>query len=98
MSTLVNLAIFPIGRGESVSAYVARTVAIIRDSGLDYQMGPMGTAIEGEWAEVMAVVERCLQALAADCDRVYGIVTFDWRRGQGGRLTQKVQSVADKLA
>jgi uncharacterized protein (TIGR00106 family) len=58
MSTLIDFSIFPVGKGESVSPFVARVVAIIRDSGLQYKLGPMGTTIEWEWDELMDVVTR----------------------------------------
>jgi uncharacterized protein YqgV (UPF0045/DUF77 family) len=35
-----------------------------------YQLTPMGTILEGEWAEVMGVVTDCLETLKADCPRV----------------------------
>ncbi|MCU0970108.1 MAG: thiamine-binding protein, partial [Rubrivivax sp.] len=33
----------PAGKGESVSAYVARILDVIDKSGVDYQLTPMGT-------------------------------------------------------
>jgi uncharacterized protein YqgV (UPF0045/DUF77 family) len=45
----------------------------------------------------MAVVQKCYEALAVDCDRVSCTLKMDWRRGAGGRITSKVQSVQQKL-
>ena len=61
MSTLINFSIFPLDKGESVSVYVARVLEIVRDSGLAYKLNSMGTALEGEWNEVMGVVTRCFE-------------------------------------
>ena len=36
-----------------------RVVGLIKNSGLPYTFGPMGTAIEGEWSEVMELLTRC---------------------------------------
>jgi uncharacterized protein (TIGR00106 family) len=80
-------------KGESVGAYVARALDIVDRSGLPYKLGPLGTCIEGEWPEVMAVVQRCFEALAADSNRIACTVKMDWRRGQAGRLESKVASV-----
>jgi len=64
MSVLANVAIFPLDKGASVSAYVARAVRIIKESSLPYQIGPMATVIEGDWDEVMNVIDKCLQGPA----------------------------------
>lgn len=98
MSLIVELSIFPLDKGPSVSPFVARAVEIIRQSGLPHSLTPMGTCIEGEWAEVMAVVERCFEAVAADSDRVYLTVKADWRRGRERGLAAKTQSVERLLA
>jgi uncharacterized protein (TIGR00106 family) len=97
MSVLINFAIFPLDKGESVSIYVSRVVKIIRDSGLSYQFGPMSTTIEGEWKNVMTVVNNCFEELRKDCDRVYMAVTADYRKGEPGRIERKVKSVEAKL-
>jgi len=77
---------------------VSRAVAIIRNSGLAHVLTPMGTCIEGEWAEVQAVVDACFQAVAKDSDRVYLTLKADWRRGRTGGLASKTASVERKLA
>lgn len=93
MSALAELSIFPIDRGESVSPYVARAISIIEASGLDYQLGPMGTCIEGEWEDVNRVVRECMDALAADSNRVYMVLTVDYRKGRGDRMKGKIESI-----
>jgi len=97
MSVMVELCIFPMGEGESVSQYVSRAVAIIQNSGLDYAPGPMGTTIEGEWEETMSVVDECYKALEADCNRVYMILKVDSRKGRTNGLVTKMQSLDEKL-
>jgi len=97
MSTIIDFSIVPKDKGESVSPYVARAVAIIRDSGLSYRFGPMGTSIEGEWPEVMGVVEQCFEALKKDCSRIYMTIKVDYRKGNGGRLQGKMASVEQKI-
>ncbi|PKN07450.1 MAG: hypothetical protein CVU73_11830 [Deltaproteobacteria bacterium HGW-Deltaproteobacteria-8] len=97
MSVIVELSLFPLDKGLSVSAYVARAVGIIRASGVSCQLTPMGTCIEGEWDEVMAVTGQCFQALAADSDRVYLTLKADWRRGRVDGLRAKTESVERAL-
>lgn len=97
MSTLINFFIFPLDKGESVSLYVSRALKIIRDSRLDYKLNSMGTSIEGEWDEVMAVVSRCFEDLKKDSDRVYMTISVDYRKGKSGRIESKVKSIEAKL-
>jgi uncharacterized protein (TIGR00106 family) len=96
MSVIVDLSIFPIGKGESVSGHVSRAVKIIKESGLPFKLGPMGTAIEGEWEEVMGVVNRCFEALRGDCQRVYMTLKVDYRKGESGRMEGKIKTVERK--
>jgi len=97
MSTLIDLSIFPVGKGESVSPYVARVVTIIKDSGLQYKLGPMGTTIEGEWDELMDVVTRCFKELKKDCTRIYMSAKVDYRERGSNRIVSKVKSVGGSI-
>jgi uncharacterized protein (TIGR00106 family) len=97
MSLLIDFSIFPVDKGTSVSAYVARVVRIIKESGLDYELGPMGTSIEGEWDQVMAVVGKSFNELEKDCDRVYMTIKADYRKGVSGRIESKIRAVEGKL-
>lgn len=97
MSVVANLTIFPVGDEMHLSKYVARALAVIQASGLAHQLGPMGTAIEGEFDEVMAVASRCMKALEKDCERIYMTLAVDNRKGSSGRLDGKVQSVRRAL-
>ena len=97
MSTIVEFSIFPMDKGESLSPYVARALNLIQDSGLPYELNPMGTCVEGEWADVMALVDRCFQALEEDCNRINLSLKADYRKGPSGRMKGKVASVREKL-
>lgn len=98
MSVIVDLSIFPLDKeGTGLGRYVARALAVIKASGLPYRLGPMGTAIEGEWDEVMRVVGDCYRALEPDCDRIYVAVKADCRRGRTDGLSAKVASVEQRM-
>jgi uncharacterized protein (TIGR00106 family) len=94
---LLEFSIAPLEKGASVSEYVARALAIIDASGLDYRLHAMGTIVEGELDEVLAVLKRCFDDLAADCERITCTAKFDYRHGARGRLDAKVASVEQKL-
>ncbi len=98
MSALVEFSIFPTEQTQSKSAFVARVLDIVDKSGLEYQLTPMGTIIEGETVEeVLAVINAAYEELEKDCGRVYASIKIDWREGPVGRLNKKVGSVEAKL-
>ena len=94
---LLEFSMFPLGKGDSLSPYVARSLDIIDASGLDYRLGPMGTTLEGPFEEVMGVVKRCFEAMSADCDRIECSIKIDYRKDQEGRLDSKIASVEKQL-
>ena len=99
MSVLLEFAMFPTDKGESVSAYVSQVIAMIRDSGMDYQLTPMGTIVETEELnQATDLVDKAYDILdQADCSRVYASLKLDIRKGQTGRLNAKVSSIRDKI-
>jgi uncharacterized protein (TIGR00106 family) len=97
MMVLMEFSMTPLGEGVSVSAYVARCVEIVERSGLDYRLHAMGTVVEGDLDDLLALLQQCFAALAADCERITCSAKFDYRSGPGGRLDAKVDSVEKKL-
>lgn len=97
MSVLVEFSMTPLDKGESVSAYVARSLEIIADSGVPYRLGPMGTCLEGEWDEVFDVVRACYDRMSQDCRRISCAIKVDARQGRSGRLTGKIEKVQSLL-
>jgi uncharacterized protein (TIGR00106 family) len=94
---LLEFSMSPFAKGESLSPYVARSLDIIDKSGLPYQLTPMGTIIEGEWAEVMAVVTACFEVMQKDCKRISTQIRIDYRAGPGGRIKSKIDAIEGKL-
>ena len=94
---LAEFSIWPMDKGESVGQYVAKALDVVDRSGLPYKLGPLGTCIEGEWPDVMRVIQQCYEALAADSNRIACTVKMDWRRGRTGALDGKVASVENAL-
>src|SRR5437870_3061697 len=81
---LLDFSMSPLGKGESVSAYVARCLEIVAASGLDYRLHAMVTTLEGELDQVLAVVRHCFEALEADCNRISCSIKIDYRKGPAG--------------
>ena len=91
---LVAFSVTPIGTGEAVGEAVAEAVRVVRDSGLPNRTDAMFTTIEGDdWDEVMAVVKRAVDAVAAQGPRVSLVLKADIRPGVTGALTAKVETV-----
>ncbi len=99
MSVLLDLSIFPMDQGASVSRFVAPVIAMIRDSGHAYRLSPMGTVVEtATVGEALELVERAHAVLdALGCDRVYAAAKLDIRRGPLGRLAGKIESVRQQI-
>lgn len=97
MSAMGFVSITPLGESESVSKYVARAVKTIKESGLDWQLTPMGTVVEGEkLEEVLAVINKAAEELS-ECNRLSISIKIDYRRDRSGGLEKKVKSVMDKI-
>jgi uncharacterized protein (TIGR00106 family) len=94
---LVAFSVTPIGTGEAVGEEVAEAVRVVRDSGLPNRTDAMFTTVEGEWDEVMAVVKRAVDAVAARAPRVSLVLKADVRPGVTGALAGKVESVERHL-
>ena len=99
MSVLLEFSMFPTDKGESVSEYVSQIIKMIRDSGMSYQLTPMGTIIETEnLVQALGLVEVAYETLEqAGCNRIYSSLKLDIRQGKSGRLQGKLKSVQDKI-
>ncbi len=95
--TLMEFSIVPLDKGESLSTYVARCLDVIDSSGLEYRLHSMGTVVEGELSQLLALLQQCFAVLQTDCDRITCTVKFDYRAGSAARLESKLQSVQAKL-
>ncbi len=98
MSYLVLVSITPIGKGESLSKYVAKFVKKVEESGLSYQLTPMGTVIEGNsWEEVFSTIKKGFEEVERECNRISLLIKLDYRKGREGAIKRKVESVREKL-
>lgn len=77
----------------SVSAAVAEVVRLVRASGLPNETNAMFTNVEGTLEQVLELIRRCTEHVAATAPRVSVVVKLDVRRGHQGALGQKVATV-----
>ncbi|QWW19431.1 thiamine-binding protein [Schaalia sp. 19OD2882] len=74
----------------SVSDAVAAAVRVVRESGLPHETTSMFTTIEGEWDQVMPVIQRACDAVLAVTPRAGLVLKADLRPGRSGEMTAKL--------
>ena len=95
---LAEFSIIPIGKGESLGDTIAGVLKLVDSSGLDYRANPMGTVIEGEWDEVMALIKRCHDEVILQAPRIVSNISIDIRPSKpNDRLIEKLKSVESRL-
>jgi uncharacterized protein (TIGR00106 family) len=94
---LAAFSVTPLGASESVGELVAEAVRIVRESGLPNETNAMFTNLEGDWDEVMAVIHRCVEAVAARAPRVSVVIKIDHRPGAEATLRAKVEKIECEL-
>lgn len=94
---IAEISAFPIGKGESLGESVAEVLGVIKGSGLKYEPGPMGTAVEGEWDEVMKLITMCREVLLRSNNRIYMTIKIDERKGSNHSMAHKMRAVEGRI-
>ena len=94
---IAEFSIVPIGAGESLSAHVAQAFEIIAESGVAHEHHAMGTNLEGDWEEVMAVIKACRDRLLETSNRVSLSIKIDDRVGVTDGLQRKVAAAKQRI-
>jgi uncharacterized protein (TIGR00106 family) len=93
---LAQFTIYPTDETH-LSKDVARVIEILEDIGVDYRLGPMGTAVEGDWDQIMSAIRRCHETIGAGHGRVITTITIDDRKKQPHHLDEMVSAVEKHL-
>ena len=96
MKVIAEVTFSPLGTATpSVSAYVAAALAeLAQHPDVQYQLGPMGTVLEGERAAVIAAVEAMNEAVfRAGAQRVGTSLKIDERRDRATSMQHKMDAV-----
>jgi uncharacterized protein YqgV (UPF0045/DUF77 family) len=59
---LAQFSMWPLDNPHMTSD-IARVATVLDRIGCVYQLGPMGTTIEGSWADVMHAIQACHEVL-----------------------------------
>jgi uncharacterized protein (TIGR00106 family) len=93
---LVEFSIIPLGGDTHISSEVAEALKIVDASGLPYQLTPLGTCLEGEWDEVMTVIQLCHERTRQLAPHVVTTIKIEDEEGKD-KLTHNVTSVEEKV-
>ncbi len=98
MNVMVDLCVVPIGVGVSVSEYIAECERLIAAAGLESELHPYGTVIQGDWDAVFRVVKRCHERVhEMGVPRVFTTLKVGTRTDREQTMADKVVSVRRKL-
>ena len=95
---IIELSVIPIGKGVSLSEYVAEVMRVIEASGLPYEPHSMGTNIECGWEDITPLVKKCHDALKAKgVERISTTVRISERTDKPYTMAGKMESLSEKL-
>ncbi|PIP43182.1 MAG: hypothetical protein COX17_08500 [Deltaproteobacteria bacterium CG23_combo_of_CG06-09_8_20_14_all_60_8] len=94
---VAEISAFPIGKEESLSKSVAEVVKAIKESGLKYQIGAMGTTVEGEWNQIMKLFTKCRNKLITSNNRIYLMLKIDERKSPTHSIAHKIKVIREKI-
>ncbi|PLX94804.1 MAG: hypothetical protein C0620_05430 [Desulfuromonas sp.] len=97
---VVQISCTPLGEGSGgLSKFVAGCLKLVKESGLNYQLTPMGTILEGELDEIFALVRKMHESpFNAGAQRVSTLIKIDDRRDREHTMERKLRSVEEQLA
>ena len=93
---LMEFSMVPLDKGSSFSQYIAKILEAVDKSGLNYRLNPMGTVVEGEWDDLLALLTKCFRTLEKESDRISIQVKFDCRKGVRAAIDSKILSLEAK--
>tara|TARA_Y100001968_G_scaffold328064_1_gene374436 strand:+ start:1913 stop:2212 length:300 start_codon:yes stop_codon:yes gene_type:complete len=95
----IDFCLIPLGVGVNLSPYIAACQKIIVKSGLLHELGPNGTAIEGEWSSVFKCIEDCHTEIHnLGSPRIYTTLKINTRKDRKQSFKEKVPSVVKALS
>ncbi len=97
---VVEVSVTPLGTyGAGVSSFVAGCLRLVEQSGLHYQLTPMGTIIEGDLDKIFLLLRQMHESpFVAGAGRVSTLIKIDDRRDRDEHtMVSKIRSVTSKL-
>lgn len=89
---MAEFAIVPLSQ-EHLSVTVAQALEEIKKCQVHYQLGPMGTSLEGSPDQVFLALRKCYEKLSHSNARILMTITLDSRKTDSATLSEMVRSV-----
>ncbi len=95
---VAQVSVVPVGTaGASISRHVAHCLDVLEKTGLKYELGPMGTAIEGDLRDLLEAIARMHESTFGDeVVRVLTTVVIDDRRDKPLTMAGKLAAVRER--
>ena len=93
---IASLSVSPVGQGTSLGRFVKKGVAVIKESGLKYEIGAMSTSVETPDLDTLFDLVKKVHAahVAEGAERVIIDLKIDDRRDKDATMTSKKTSVS----
>ena len=97
-NVICELVVVTYDIGTSLSPFVAKVVKVIKeDNKVKHMLTPMGSILEGDWKDVINLVDKIFAKFAPRYERIGLTLKVDFRRSKQNRIEGKMRSVIDKL-
>jgi uncharacterized protein (TIGR00106 family) len=100
MPALLEISVIPLGKDHaSLGDTVVETLKVLEAEGVSYEVGPMGTSVEGDLDTLFRIARLMHEAcFKMGYPRVITTLRLDDRRDKELSLRYRVESVKRKLA
>ena len=89
---MAEFAVVPLTQNHLTGA-VAEALEEVKKCQVHYQLGPMGTTLEGSPDQVFLALRKCYEKLAHSQSRILMTITLDSRKSDSTTLSEMVRSV-----
>lgn len=84
--------------GPSLSPFVSKVIKEIKSfKKVKHQLTPMGSVLEGQWDDVMELLNHLFITFSPDYERLGITLKIDYRASKINRMIGKISSVEEKL-
>ncbi len=95
---MMEISIVPMGTSEpGVSKYVAKALKVVKESGLEYTLTPMGTLVIGDVERLLQLAAKMHRVVLEDVVRVVTYIKIDDRKDKDPTFEEKIKSVLEKI-
>jgi len=95
---LLEISVIPVGKGTSVSKYIAEIIKYLEDQGIRYELCSMGTTVEGDLEKIFYIAKKMHEIpFKMGIHRVVTVIKIDDRKDKKINIEGKIKSVKEKV-